>query len=141
VIQHLKWNEPVTPDDLAELEAIFVAEGASVAEVAAVKQRGPGLGLFVRSLVGLDRAAARQAFSSFIEGSTLSANQHQFVDLLVEFLTRRGYVDPVQIYSPPFTNSHPHGVAGLFKDEDVAAMLSILTAIRQNAGGSAGSNM
>jgi type I restriction enzyme R subunit len=97
------------------------------------------LGLFVRSLVGLDRGAARQALQAFLSGRTLTANQHQFVDLVVDLLTRRGYVDPAQLYDPPFTNSHPEGVAGLFSDSDVTQLVATLTAIRENAEGAGAS--
>src|SRR4051812_43071886 len=41
-----------------------------------------GLGVFVRSLVGLDRAAAKQALDGFIKGRTLTADQHEFLDSL-----------------------------------------------------------
>jgi type I restriction enzyme R subunit len=33
------------------------------------------LGLFVRSLVGLERGAAKEAFAAFPGGTTLTANQ------------------------------------------------------------------
>ena len=39
-----------------------------------------GLGLFVRSLVGLDREAAKGALGGFLAGKTLSANQIEFVE-------------------------------------------------------------
>jgi type I restriction enzyme R subunit len=134
-IQHLKWNEPLTAADISELEMIFIAEGASVAELEAVKREQLGLGLFVRSLVGLDVAAARRAFQSFLNGRVLSANRLQFVDLVSTYLSRRGYVDPAQLYGSPFTDSHPHGLAGLFTDGEASQMISILASIRQNAEG------
>jgi type I restriction enzyme R subunit len=134
-IQHLKWNERLSATDISELEAIFAAEGATAAELAALKRDQPSLGLFVRSLVGLDRAAARLAFQVFLSGRTLTANQNQFVELVVDLLTRRGYVDPAQLYDPPFTNAHPQGVAGLFTDPEVTQMVAILAAIRENAEG------
>jgi type I restriction enzyme, R subunit len=57
-VQRLKWNEPLTSEDLAALEGIFIAEGTSTAGIEEAKRVSHGLGLFVRSLVGLDRAAA-----------------------------------------------------------------------------------
>jgi len=38
-------------------------------------EQSHGLGLFVRSLVGMDRGAAKQAMAGFLEGRTLSANR------------------------------------------------------------------
>ncbi len=57
----LKRNEPLTPTDLSELERIFVEAGVDPQGMARLQEDG-GLGLFVRSLVGLDREAAKRAF-------------------------------------------------------------------------------
>lgn len=57
----LKRNEPLTVLDLSELEKVFVAAGAEQSEIAQVRAGG-GLGLFVRSLVGLERDAAKKSF-------------------------------------------------------------------------------
>jgi type I restriction enzyme, R subunit len=46
----------------------------------------PVLGLFVRSLVGLDREAAKSALGKFASGSTLTANQIEFVNEIVDHL-------------------------------------------------------
>lgn len=40
------------------------------------------LGLFVRSLVGLDREAAKRAFDSFLSGKAFSVNQIHFINLV-----------------------------------------------------------
>lgn len=132
-IQRLKWNEPLTPEDLTALEGIFLAEGTSSAGIEEAKQVSHGLGLFVRSLVGLDRAAAKGSFTSFLNGKTLTANQIEFVDLVIDHLSRRGWIDSAQLYESPFVDVHPHGVAGVFTDSQVQEMLSILTTIKHNA--------
>jgi hypothetical protein len=46
------------------------------------------LGLFVRSLVGLDRAAAVEAMSDFLNDKTLCANQIEFINVIIESLTQ-----------------------------------------------------
>jgi hypothetical protein len=38
---------------------------------------------FVRSLVGLDREAAKQAFSEFLLNRKLTANQHEFLNMII----------------------------------------------------------
>jgi type I restriction enzyme R subunit len=134
-IQRLKWNEPLSAADLLALEVIFAAEGTSAAGIEEAKRVSHGLGLFVRSLVGLDRAAAKQSFGSFLNGKTLTANQIEFVNLVVDHLSRRGWIEPSQLYESPFIDLHPHGVDGVFNDREVREMLSILTSIRQNAEG------
>jgi type I restriction enzyme, R subunit len=56
-ILKLRRNEPLTEIDLSELERMFAEAGVGTAdEIERIRGEG-GLGLFVRSLVGLDRAA------------------------------------------------------------------------------------
>ncbi|MGB8501428.1 hypothetical protein, partial [Mycobacterium sp.] len=56
-------NKPLTPDDLAALEQMLIDSGTGeAADIAQAKEQSAGLGLFVRSLVGLDREAAVEAF-------------------------------------------------------------------------------
>ena len=50
----------------------------------------------MRSLVGLDREAAKEALAGSSTGKTLSANQIEFVNLIVDHLTEHGVVDPAQ---------------------------------------------
>jgi type I restriction enzyme, R subunit len=45
-----------------------------------------GLPRFVRTLVGLDREAAKRAFTEFLGGRTLNADQLEFVDLIIDRL-------------------------------------------------------
>ena len=44
------------------------------------KTESQGLGLFARSLVGMDRQAAKNALGAFLSGGTLRANQIQFLN-------------------------------------------------------------
>src|SRR5579883_1424549 len=57
-ILKLRRNEPLTATDLAELERIFVEAGVDKASLDTLQSEG-GLARFVRSLVGLDREAAK----------------------------------------------------------------------------------
>ena len=132
-IQKLKWNEPLRREDLIALEEIFLAEGTSSASIEEAKQVGHGLGLFVRSLVGLDRAAAKRAFSAFLADKILNPNQNEFVNLLIDHLSRRGWIDATQLYESPFIDVHPHGISGIFTDPEVQQMLTTLVAIKRNA--------
>jgi type I restriction enzyme R subunit len=93
-ILKLRRNEPLTSTDLSELERIFAEAGVGAPEdIARVREEG-GLGVFVRSLVGLDRAAAKRAFDGFLQGRNLTAHQHEFIDMMIDHLTERGVMDP-----------------------------------------------
>lgn len=132
-IAKVRRNEPLTPSDIAELERMFNTEGfGSPGEIERVKAQG-GLGLFVRSLVGIDRAAAKAAFGDFLVGRTLTANQLEFVNMLIEHLTARGVVDPGLLYESPFTDVDPMGVSGVFSGADASKIVDILERIRKNA--------
>jgi len=133
-IQKLRRNEPLTALDLLELERLFVAAGASPTELDTVRADG-GLGLFIRSLVGLDREAAKRTFESFMAGRILSANQIEFIDMVIEHLTERGAMDPRLLYESPFTDINPMGIGGVFDQSDAKKVISILDDVRQRATG------
>ncbi|MGH9189105.1 MAG: type I restriction-modification enzyme R subunit C-terminal domain-containing protein [Acidimicrobiales bacterium] len=52
-------------------------------------------GLFIRRLVGLDRAAAKEAFAEFLDDKRLGANQIEFVNLVIDELSDNGVIEPV----------------------------------------------
>ncbi len=70
-LQRLRRNQQLTATDLLELERMLVEAGGSPSLIDEAKARSQGLGLFIRSLVGLEREAAMQAFSNFIQGTDL----------------------------------------------------------------------
>jgi type I restriction enzyme R subunit len=132
-IAKVRRNEPLTPSDIAELERMFSDEGLGGPEVIERVTAEGGLGLFVRSLVGLDREAAKAAFGDFLVGRTLTANQLEFVNMIIEHLTARGVVDPGLLYESPFTDVDPMGVSGFFSDADASKIVDILETVRKNA--------
>ena len=132
-ILKLHRNEPLTPTDLTELERIFTEAGlGTTGEIDRIRAEG-GLGLFVRSLIGLDRAAAKRAFDGFIAGRNLTAHQLEFLDMMIEHLTARGAMDPRLLYESPFTDIDPLGVAGLFKEGEVVELIQILHDVQGRA--------
>jgi len=133
VIHKLRWNEPLNKEDIVALEKILIKAGAGTsADLSKVRSSGE-LGLFVRSIVGLDREAAKRAFDGFLAGKTLAANQIQFINLVVDYLTQAGWMSPAQLYESPFTDFSPRGVEGVFNSLQVTQLLSILDSIRQAA--------
>jgi type I restriction enzyme R subunit len=133
VIHKLRFNERLTPLDLDSLEKMLVQAGAGTADELGKMRSGNGLGLFVRSMVGLDRQAAKRAFDGFLDGKTLSANQIHFVNLVIDYLTQAGWMSPAQLYESPFTDFSPRGVEGVFDPAQVTQLLLVLESIRQTA--------
>jgi len=79
------------------------------------------------------RGAAKRAFHGFLDGKILSANQIQFVNLVVEYLTQSGWMSPAQLYESPFTDFSPRGIEGVFDPAHVTQLLLVLESIRQTA--------
>jgi type I restriction enzyme R subunit len=93
-----------------------------------------GLGLFVRSLVGMDRSAAKEALARFIIiDKTFTANQLEFINLIVDHLTEHGVMEPARLYESPFTDIAPYGHDGLFKAAEIDELLQILDGVRATA--------
>jgi type I restriction enzyme, R subunit len=133
-IQKLRMNQPLTKTDLTELEKIFLDNGVgNVAEIEDAKNNSGGLGLFVRSLVGLDRQAAKAAFADFLTGKALGANQIEFVNLIVDHLTEHGTVSVEALYESPYTDITSRGPDGVFAPAQVDRLVEILHEIRDRA--------
>jgi Type I site-specific restriction-modification system, R (restriction) subunit and related helicases len=133
-IQKLRMNQPLTPLDLTELERMLATSGVGAPEFfEKAKTESEGLGLFVRSLVGLDREAAKQALNRFTAGKTLSANQIEFVNLVVDHLTEDGAMKPELLYESPFTDLTPQGPDGLFAPKLVDELVTLLAEVRARA--------
>ncbi len=133
-IHKLRTNLPLTPTDLSELERMLIESGiGTTEEVDKAKAESAGLGLFVRELVGLDRAAAQQAFAGFLAGKTLNAKQIEFVHTIIENLTQSGNVDPSRLYEPPYTRLSASGVEGVFREAEVVELIHLLDDVRQRA--------
>ena len=133
-IHKLRLNKALTTADLAELERMLVESGVGAAEeIGRAKTESQGLGLFVRSLVGMDREAAKSALSGFLNGKTWSASQIEFVNLIVNYLTEHGVMEAARLYESPFTDLTPHGPDGLFTTAQVDSLLAALAAVRATA--------
>jgi type I restriction enzyme R subunit len=89
--------------------------------------------VFIRSLVGLDRDAATDALSGFVNGRTLTADQHDFIALVVEHLTANGAMDVGLLYEQPFTSLAAGGPESLFPDADVDELVAAIRAVGENA--------
>jgi len=133
-LQKLRRNRQLTALDLAVLEQMLIDSGAGDQDdIARARQESEGFGLFVRSLVGLDRAAATEAFSRFLADTTYTAPQIHFVGLIVQHLTENGLMAADRLYESPFTDTAPQGPEGLFTTTDINNIIAVLDTVRANA--------
>lgn len=133
-IVRLRTNQALTTDDLAELERMLTEAGLGTPDLLAeAKDECHGLGLFIRSLVGLDREAAKAAFNGFVSGRTLNSSQLEFIDMMIDHLTQHGIMDPGLLYESPFTDRNNLGIEGVFQQAEVQELLRILEEVGRHA--------
>lgn len=133
-IEKLRKNKPLTTTDLAELERMLVESGlGGPDEIRRAAEESQGLGLFVRSLVGMDRSAAKDALGTFLSGKSLSANQIEFVNLIVNHLTEYGVVGAAMLYESPFTDLTPRGPDALFSPVQLDELVGVIEQVQRTA--------
>jgi len=81
----------------------------------------------------LDFDAAMQAFSEFINGTTATPNQIEFINLVVQELTQTGVMEPGRLFESPFTDVNAQGPLGIFAPAKVTHLVGVLTQIRERA--------
>ncbi len=135
-ISRLRANLPLTATDLDSLEAALVAigeeDGSELLSALLQRNQAPSLAHFVRSLVGLDRAAAQAAFAGFLSDRSLTPKQARFVEMIIDQVTARGVMPASALYEPPFSSLHAGGPEALFagKDTVVEGMFRALDSLQ-----------
>lgn len=135
-IDKLNKNIPITPSDLKALEDIlFTDEAAQNKQQFEAEYGDCPLGVFIRSIIGLDIKVAHEAFAEFINAGTLSADQITFINNIITFLSKNGTIDKQMLFESPFTDDHYEGLTGIFKKEtEVIQLVRIIDKINANAG-------
>lgn len=135
VLHKLKHNVPITETDIEELERLLFETGGVGTredfEQAFGKQEH--LGLFIRSIVGLDREAAKKAFGDYLNDHKFNSSQIQFINLVIDYLSQNGVIEPSKLYEAPYTDFNTSGLDGVFQDADADRIVGILKTIRTNA--------
>jgi len=84
-LDRLRQGKALTAYDLAELDRLLLEAGvAEPQDIERAKETSRGFGRFVRSLVGLDRAAVNDAFADFLAHGAATHQQIEFISLVVE---------------------------------------------------------
>ena len=103
-IAKLKGNIPLTKEDVSELEQLLWNQLGSKEDYE--KQCGnKPLGAFVRSIVGMDMNAAKEAFAEYLNDVNLDDRQIYFVNQIVEYIVHNGMITDMSVLQDePFTN-------------------------------------
>ena len=133
-ISKLSSNIPITKEELKVLEGILFDEDKRGSKVDFNNEYGDEpLGKFVRSILGLNIAAAEKAFADFLQAGNLQADQMTFITNIITFLTKNGVIDKSMLFEPPFTDVNDQGLLGVFDDADAFKIISIIDEINDNA--------
>ena len=118
VIHRLRTNQPLTATDLRGLEQALVEigedDGQALLTGLLARSDAPSLAHFVRSMVGMDRAAAQEVFSEFVSNRSLTTPQIRFIEIVIDQLMARGVMEPSALYEAPFSSVHAGGPEALF---------------------------
>ena len=131
-IAKLKTNKPLTADDVKELEKILWGEVGTKPEYEAEFGEKP-LGEFVREIVGLDMAAAKEAFAKYLNDTSLDSRQIYFVNQIVEYVVHNGVMKDLSVLrESPFTDRG--SIVEVFRDMSVwAGIRAVIEQINNNA--------
>lgn len=119
-IQKLRQGEPLTPQDISELEAIMITLGGSDGDQLLTgllaRTQSPSLAHFIRSHVGMDRKAVQKHFSTLIAEHSLNPTQIRFVELIIDHLCQTGILSAEALYEQPFQSLDARGPDAIFPD-------------------------
>ena len=133
-VRKLRTSEPLTAGDLIDLEGVLRDNKIGSPEhIQRAKQECESFGIFVRSLVGLDREVAKKLFGEFLVGSHYNANQIEFIDMIINQLVDHGVVDVSILYESPFTDVSPQGPDAIFTGAQIDKIMQLLDTIRSTA--------
>ncbi len=134
VIDKLHKNIAITPKELELLESfLFNDELGSKDDY--IKEYGEEpLGKFIRSVIGLDIEIVNSLFANFIDDKNLKSVQITFIQTLINYLNVNGTLDKKLLTKPPFNEANDSGVIGLFEDDDVRKIVSLIDTVNENIG-------
>lgn len=133
-ISKLSANVPITVDELVALEQLLFDGVERGTKELFVKEYGnQPLGMFIRSIIGLDVTAAQAAFSEFLNTGSLKADQITFIQNIITYLNINGTIEPSMLFEPPFTDINDSGLNGVFDDTSAYKIISIIEQVNNNA--------
>ena len=126
-IAKLKSNKPLNSADVESLERILWSELGTRQDYEAEYGEKP-LGEFVREIVGLDMAAAKEAFALYLNDTNLDSSQIYFVNQIVEYIIHNGLLKDFSVMQEaPFTDCG--SISEIFTD--LTVWYGIVTAINR----------
>lgn len=135
-LQKLRRGKPLTGMDIEQLAEMLVTAGVGErAQIDEAAKLSNGLGRFIRSLVGLERAAVAEAFTEFLADATATADQIEFIEMVIDHLTEKGSMDPGLLYESPFVDVAPQGPNQVFDLPHARQLVEVINGMNESAAG------
>jgi type I restriction enzyme R subunit len=133
-IRRLRNNQPISKADISSLEdLLFEKEQLLPREQYSSIYGEKPLGLLVRSVVGLDRNAAKSVFADFISRSPLTPDQMRFLNEIIERLVKNGLMNPGELFEAPFTDFHSTGLFGVMGEQQAKEVVNLISEVQKRA--------
>ncbi len=128
-VSKIKHNLKVSKEDIEELARIALGEdGDDFEETFSNEQE---LIKFIRQTVGLDKLTVQKMFSKFLDTNQFTADQINFVKMIIDNISRNGILEPEDLYENPFTYIHFEGIDGLFEEREREEIFEVVQVINQ----------
>ena len=142
-IDKIRKNIKVTPADIQYLEKMLFEQGEFGNKETFTKAfekydedgnkiQAPSLGEFIRSVVGLDKTEAKNAFAKIADEANFNHKQMQFVNLIIDYFSENGVVEIKQLMEYPFKDIDTRGIIHLFGNEKAQQIVDIVNEINRN---------
>lgn len=131
-IHRIRNNKPITGQEIEELERLLSGlDQNSNKELLEKVTKGQSLAVFIRSILGLDINAAKEAFAGFLSKGNMSATQINFINAIIDYFSVNGTIDKKMLFDKPFTDIDYRGISGVFSNEETAKVISIIDKLNE----------
>lgn len=132
-IDKIRRNIKITQAEIDYLEEMLFSQGNLGSKEVFEKAFGEQpLGKFVRSVVGLDKTEAKNAFAQIINGADFNTQQMAFMNTLIDYFSENGIVELSDLKKPDFTYIHSEGIMGLFDMDTSFRIRNVMEEINSN---------
>lgn len=134
-IHRIRTAQPITRAELKALaQMLYTLDGEQKATINLEDiTKGKSLAAFIRSLLGMDINAAKEAFGEFLQTDRFSSTQIHFINTIINALCKNGMIDRGQLFESPFINFNHEGLSGVFPESEAKRVIEILDGLNESA--------
>ena len=115
-----------------DLESLKNENNSEIEKISSIYGKNESFGIFIRSLVGLDREAINKEFSEFLNTEKFNSNQIELINLIIENIVKYGAYSKNEI--PKLSNDIlGKSIFNIFTNEnDLQKIVDIVDKINSN---------